>query len=542
LVGTYNYWLVLLSVVVAITASYVALDLTSRVAASDGHRAGPYWLTGGAATMGSGIWSMHFIGMLAFRMPNPMSYDVPITALSLLIAAAGSGFALYVTSRRTLIPYRLLTGGALLGLAIAAMHYTGMAAMRMRPPIHYEPGLVTLSVLIAVGTSISALWSAFILRRETIFTAFWRKAGSATVMGAGICGMHYTGMAAALFASDSVSTATAHHNISNDGLAIMLGGCTLIFLMAMLLVSALDAFFAQHSEEHVQSLQALNAELEMHTAELSRVNALLNQEVQVRTKAQDALRAARDELETRVTERTAELVRSNQSLLEQVFERKVAEQALRVSEQHLRRLFGERERLVRDLHDNTVQAIYAAGLRLELIEQLTQEDPTRAPSQVAAAIEYLNGAIRDIRRYIDRPVARINAPPLRDELATLVELTGTQSKPRFRLTVDAGADERLTPDEAEHVLQIAREAMSNSLRHSRAMQGTVTISLTNDGVTLEIKDDGVGFDPTMLKQKSGGLYNMNARAQQIGARLEVLSAPGNCTRIVLHIPKGPRPR
>lgn len=219
----------------------------------------------------------------------------------------------------------------------------------------------------------------------------------------------------------------------------------------------------------------------------------------------------------------------------------MAEQALRVSEQQLRRLFEERERLVRDLHDNTVQAIYAAGLRLELIEQLTQEDPTRAASQVAAAIEYLNGAIRDIRRYIDRPVVPIKAAPLRDELAKLVELTGSDSKPRFRLTVDPAVDERLTPDEAEHVLQIAREAMSNSLRHSRAMQGTVTIGLTNDGVTLEIKDDGIGFDPTMLTQKSGGLYNMKARAQQIGARLEVLSAPRNGTRIVLHIPKGPRP-
>lgn len=494
--------------------------------------------------MGFGIWSMHFIGMLAFRMPTPMFYDVPITALSLLIAAAGSGFALYVTSRRTLTPYRLLTGGALLGFAIAAMHYTGMAAMRMRPPIHYESGLFTLSVLIAVGTSIIALWSAFVLRWETIFTAFWRKAGSATVMGAGICGMHYSGMAAAMFASDSISTATAHYNISNDnaGLAAMLGGCTLIFLMATLLVSALDAFFAKRSAEHVQSLQALNRELEMRTAELSRVNAVLKQEVQVRTKAQDALRAARDELETRVTERTAELVRTNQSLLEQVFERKVAEQALRVSEQHLRRLFEERERLVRDLHDNTVQAIYAAGLRLELVEQLTQEDPTRAGSQVAAAIEYLNGAIRDLRRYIDRPVVQNNAPPLRDELAKLVELTGSESKPRFRLTVDPAVDERLTPDEAEHVLQIAREAVSNSLRHSRAMQGTVTLGLTNDGVTLEIKDDGIGFDPTMLTQKSGGLYNMKARAQQIGARLEVLSSPGNGTRIVLHIPKGPRPR
>ena len=272
----------------------------------------------------------------------------------------------------------------------------------------------------------------------------------------------------------------------------MLGACTLIFLMAMLLVSALDAFFAQRSAEHVQNLQALNGELEMRTAELSRVNALLNQEVQVRTKAQDALRAARDELETRVTERTTD--RSH-------VRRNVAEQALRVSEQQLRRLFEERERLVRDLHDNTVQAIYAAGLRLELVEQLSQEDPARAASQVAAAIEYLNGAIRDIRRYIDRPAEQTSATPLRDSLAKLVEASRPDSGCASCWTVDPAVDERLTPDEAEHVLQIAREAMSNSLRHSRAMQATVTIGLTNDGVTLEIKDDGIGFDPTMLKQE-----------------------------------------
>src|ERR1700688_2280323 len=84
LVGSYNYWLVLLSLVVAITASYVALDMTSRVVASRGHKSGPFWLAGGAAAMGCGIWSMHFIGKLLFRMPLPVSYDLPITGLSLL--------------------------------------------------------------------------------------------------------------------------------------------------------------------------------------------------------------------------------------------------------------------------------------------------------------------------------------------------------------------------------------------------------------------------------------------------------------------------
>jgi NO-binding membrane sensor protein with MHYT domain/anti-sigma regulatory factor (Ser/Thr protein kinase) len=519
LVGYYNYWLVLLSIVVAITASYVALDLTSRVVASHGHRSERLWLFGGAASMGSGIWSMHFIGMLAFRMPVTVSYDLPITSLSLLIAVAASGFALYVTSRGSLSLGRLLSGSSLLGLAIAAMHYTGMAAMRVLPPVHHDVGLVALSVVIAIGTSVVALWSAFNLRLETIFTAFWKKAGSAALMGGGICLMHYTGMAAAKFTPHSIST-TAPQTINHFGLAVILGGFTLAFLMATLLVSALDAYYAQQSAESAQRLHALNRELETRSAELSRINALLQQEVQIRTQAEEALRKARDELETRVIDRT---------------------QALRASEQQLRRLFEEREDLSRDLHDNIVQSIYGAGLNLEQIALLIREDPTQAAAEVAVAIGDLNGVIRDIRRYIDGPAEQTSATLLRDSLAKLVDASRPDSSLRFLLEVDAAADAQLTPEEAEQVLQIAREAMSNARRHSHAKHGMVSLQLTDDGVSLEVTDDGDGFDPAGLKHEGSGLYNMKARAQQIRARLEVLSSPGKGTRIVVHISRSQKP-
>jgi Bacterial signalling protein N terminal repeat len=164
-----------------------------------------------------------------------------------------------------------------------------MAAMRVLPPVHHDVGLVALSGVIAIGTSVVALWSAFNLPLETIFTAFWKKAGSATIMGAGICLMHYTGMAAAKFTPHSISTA-APQTINHFTLAVMLGGFTLAFLMATLLVSALDAYFAQRSAESAQRLHALNRELETGSAELSRINALLQQEVQVRTQAEDAMR------------------------------------------------------------------------------------------------------------------------------------------------------------------------------------------------------------------------------------------------------------
>jgi len=469
--------------------------------------------------MGCGIWTMHFIGMLSFRTPVPMSYDLPITGLSLLIAVVASWFALYVASRATLNLNTLLSGGCLMGLGIAAMHYTGMEAARVLPPIHYDLGLVALSVLIAIGTSIAALLSAFRLRLETILTAFWKKAGSATVLGTGICWMHYTGMAAVILTPDSISTA-APQIIGHTGLGAILGAFTLAFLLATLLLSALDAHFAELSALHARKLQALNSELEMRTAELSRSNALLQQEMQIRKQVEAALRAARDELETRVMERTAQL----------------------------HRLYDERERLVRDLHDNIVQSIYVAGLNLEEIERLIQKDPGRAAGEVAKTVADLNGVIRDIRRYIEGPVELTGAPPgrdkpsLRDMLAQQIEHFRPNSEPRFRLKVDAAADRQLTPDEAEHLLQIAREAMSNSRRHSYAKRGAVTLGLTDDGVTLEVSDDGDGFDPAVREQAGSGLSNMEKRAQQIGARFEVVSSPGKGTRVVLHIPKGRRPQ
>jgi NO-binding membrane sensor protein with MHYT domain len=252
--GSHDYWLVLLSVIVAIIASYVALDLASRVAASHRSRTGRWlWLAGGAWAMGTGIWAMHFIGMLAFRLPFAVSYDIALTLLSGAAAVLASAFALFVVSRPTLGPVRLLGAGLLMGMGIVAMHYMGMQAMRMQPPIRYLPSLVVLSVVIAVAASIMALWSAFRLRMEAIWTAFWKKAGSAVVMGSGIYGTHYTAIAAARFAPDSLGTATPQ-SIDPAGLAGTLGGFTLLLLLATLLISAYDAYRAASVSAQVGEL------------------------------------------------------------------------------------------------------------------------------------------------------------------------------------------------------------------------------------------------------------------------------------------------
>ncbi|HMH17461.1 MAG TPA: EAL domain-containing protein [Burkholderiales bacterium] len=286
--GNYNSWLVFLSIVVATVASYVALDLASRVAATQGTRSSRYWLFGGALSMGTGIWSMHFIGMLAFQLPIQMSYNIPITLASLLIAAIASGFALYSISHGSLSWRRLLLAGLLMGIGIAAMHYTGMAAMELNPPVRYSPSIFTASVVIAIVASMVALWIAFQLRTETILSAFWKKAGSAVVMGVAITGMHYTGMAAAVFAPDTVCSVSPQ-DINNVWLAGAIGGFTFMLLATTLLVSVFDAHLANRAAKHAENLRLVNVDLEKQAAELSQTNVQLQEEVKERARSEEKI-------------------------------------------------------------------------------------------------------------------------------------------------------------------------------------------------------------------------------------------------------------
>jgi PAS domain S-box-containing protein len=196
--GSYDPTLVGLSIAIAVFASYVALALSARVAAARGRIRGA-WLAGGSVAMGTGIWSMHFVGMLAFRLRVPMGYDVRLWLLSLAVAIAASAVALFVVSRSRPGWLPVLVGGACMGPAIAGMHYIGMAAIRIPGTVRYLPGLVALSIAIAVGASAAALALAFRYRGETPRAEQRGKWVSAAAMGLAIAGMHYVGMAAARF-------------------------------------------------------------------------------------------------------------------------------------------------------------------------------------------------------------------------------------------------------------------------------------------------------------------------------------------------------
>jgi signal transduction histidine kinase/CheY-like chemotaxis protein len=236
--GHYETPLVLISILVAIAASYAALSLAGRVSESRG-RAVVVWVFGGAIAMGSGIWAMHFVGMLAFRLPIPIAFDLPLTLASLLLPIAASCLALWQVSRAELGPARLAVSAVLMGIGINAMHYTGMAAMRMEPGIVYDPWLFALSVAIAIGASSLALWIAFRLRHN-VPHVWLPRVGAAVVMGAAIVGMHYTGMAAASFPLDSVCMA-ARGGVNHDGLATLVAIATFGVLGFAMLASLFDA-------------------------------------------------------------------------------------------------------------------------------------------------------------------------------------------------------------------------------------------------------------------------------------------------------------
>jgi NO-binding membrane sensor protein with MHYT domain/two-component sensor histidine kinase len=477
--GTYDLWLVLLSFIVAVNASFVALELATRVVASRGRRSEWAWLAGGAAAMGTGIWSTHFIGMLAFRLPAPTSYDTAITLLSLAIGVLSSGIALFVASRSTLTVARLCAAGALIGTGIAAMHYVGMAAMRMQPPIRYAPGLVVLSILIAVTASVVTVWTTFRLRLETIVTAFGKKAGSALMMGAGISGMHYTGMAAAKFAAGSVCTAPPWH-LGTASIGGALGAFALVFLVLALLVCSCQVYRTSVLDAKVAQGSGM---LEQASSELRR------------------------------------LMRRLADLQEE-----------------------ERRRLAAELHDIVGQSLSALMLEISMIrDQLEPAASVALAARLASAaalarqsIEAVRGVMAELRPpgidEVGLPAAlQWNVDRFKLRTGIAVTLTVDPSLPRPSSAVE------------EALLRVAAEALNNAAKYSQARSVQIRLEERDEAIAFEVADDGCGFDPALQAPRNHnrgwGLKIMYERALAVGAQLRVVSAPGAGTRVRFLISK-----
>lgn len=254
LTGSYNLGLVAISYGIAFFASYIALDFAGRLRIETNPQVKWYWLIGGAFSMGAGIWSMHFIGMLAFIMPMSMGYEPFWTIASLLAAILSAGFAMFLLRDEARSIWYLSAGGVILGLGIATMHYMGMAGMTGMN-IRYLPGLFTVSIVIAIVASEAALWLALKSNKGSFTKQIRMKILSGLIMGAAICGMHYTGMAAAVFTPLHMHPTIEH--IDPFTLSLYITGITGIILTIALIVSTYKQLMASATQNERDFLNSV---------------------------------------------------------------------------------------------------------------------------------------------------------------------------------------------------------------------------------------------------------------------------------------------
>jgi len=265
----YSYGLMAVSVLTSMIAAYAAFSLAERMrhARSETQRRG--WLLGGSAALGIGIWSMHYLGMLAVELPVEVAYFVPTVLLSLALAIAASAVVLSVVSADKLGWRQLLGGGVLMGAGIGGMHYTGMAAMRSTAMHTYEPWIVVLSLLVAVGFSTLALWIGFSVRDPKY--GEWLRVLAGSVMGLGIAAMHYTAMAGVRYVPNAMQPFSSTGMVQVTALGrVAVAVMAVVVLVTGRVTAALD-------KRRFRDLEAAQAELLEVQEQLRESNELLSE-------------------------------------------------------------------------------------------------------------------------------------------------------------------------------------------------------------------------------------------------------------------------
>ncbi|MBF0454573.1 MAG: response regulator [Magnetococcales bacterium] len=267
MVGSYNSWLVGLSVVLAVGASFVSLSLASHVHAVS-NRLANYWLLGGGTSMGLGIWATHFVGMLAFHLPIPVAYDIPLTLWSVLFAVIASTSALLTVRKTSERGKTLFLSTFLMGSGIAGMHYTGMAALKMSPAIDYTPSLFILSLAFAYIASYFALRLSFLVSQEKALFFSRLRLYASLVMGVGIGLMHYTAMFAANFVDGSFCGAL-DSGIGSGLISLFVVLGVIIILLCTFAILVFDIKLGEKQNQLIDALQRSNKELKQRSEALA---------------------------------------------------------------------------------------------------------------------------------------------------------------------------------------------------------------------------------------------------------------------------------
>jgi PAS domain S-box-containing protein len=596
LVGFYDYRLVALSIFIAISASFMALDLGGRITAASGWSRSA-WLAGGAAAMGLGIWSMHFTGMLAFNLPVPVYYDWPTVLLSLLAAFLASAVALYVVSRKKMGRTQAITGSALMGLGIAVMHYTGMAAMRLSAVCHFSLPIVVLSVLIAGIASLVAIQLTF-YNREDFRETMLAKVISATVMGAAIFLMHYSGMWSASFLPTTVLPDLSHAvSVSSLGLSGIVIGTLVVQCVAMV-TSSVDRRLAKQAQELQSSecfrqiADSLRDVLLLSSADLSEV-LFVNRAYQAawgrtveslyanprswlegvhpdnRQQVEEAMRKLvngepLDSLEFRVVRPDgfiswvrlrAQLICDSQNqsfrIVGSVHEftmRKLAEEKVKQAHEELRRLSGqllrsqdeERRRIARELHDLTGQNLVALSTMLGQISGSLPSADRKSRSLLAECMALAEQCIREVRT-----LSYVLHPPVLDEagLEEAIRDYASGFTKRSGITVELELSTRLGRMERDievAIFRVVQESLTNIQRHSGSQGAKIRID-RNSNLTLEISDRGRGApgnrpagEQASTIEAGVGILSMQERVKLIGGQFEIdSSSRGTIVRVTV---------
>ncbi len=480
----YDLSLVVLSYLVALLASYTALDMSERLRKAD-RRGRWIWLAGSATVLGGGIWSMHFVAMLSFHVDRPVDYSVGRTLLSLLIAILFTGIGFDLVGQQTKSIPRLLAGGSVVGFGVAAMHYTGMAAMRVdAASVSYHRLLFALSVVIAVVAATAALWLAF-----NLHTA-WQKAAAAVVMAVAICGMHFTGMAGTIIESAGAPPDATAGALSRPWLAVAVA-CATIALIGMALVSAFV-------DRRFDALAAREA------AGLREANIRLQSEVQERLAVEAQLREAQADLERRVGERTLELGLANQRLTRAAAELDAARQR---AEQEKDRAEGA----------NRAKSDFLASMSHELrtplnailgyaqLLELNRKDPMtprqeRQVAQIKKSGKHLLRLIEDVLDFSKIEAGSIKLSLERVELDAVVEQVRTTLQPladtnEIRLSAVLPPGLPAVRADRTRLVQILMNLVANACKYNRP-GGSVTVSAYPVGeaaCAIVVADTGLGI-------------------------------------------------
>lgn len=240
---SYNWFLVVLSFLISVFGSFTGLQITNGMkTSSEGVSLG--WVIAAAVSLGGGaIWTMHFIGMLAYQVPMDVGYTPGLTFLSLLIAVVAVGIGIYIAVSGELSIVRLLGAGLFTGLAVASMHYIGMEAMVMQGEMVYNKMLVGVSIAIAIVAATVALWLAVNLKGTALML------GSAVIMAIAVCGMHYTGMAAMGMIHDHSAEQVAIENSMSPMTMGLFIFCASMLLLVICLVMSLNQLSNRMHEE-----------------------------------------------------------------------------------------------------------------------------------------------------------------------------------------------------------------------------------------------------------------------------------------------------